>query len=138
MREVNAAERSRALTTTDYVDALEAIRAWSRRVATWWSDDGFDLLLTPPVAALPPAIGTLHGEDGDGALIGALPFGVFTVPCNLTGQPAMSIPATWSGQGVPLGAQLVAATGREDLLLRVAAQIEQARPWADRHPPVHA
>jgi len=132
------AERNRSLTTTDYVDALEAIRAWSRRVATWWSDDGFDLLLTPTMAALPPPVGAVHGEDADGALVGALPYAVFTAPFNMTGQPAMSVPATWSTGGLPIGAQLVAATGREDLLLRVAAQLEQARPWADRRPPVHA
>ncbi len=132
------AERNRTLTTTDYVDALEAIRAWSRRVATWWTDDGFDLLLTPTTAALSPAIGTVQGEDADGALIAALPFALFTAPFNMTGQPAMSVPATWSASGLPVGAQLVAATAREDLLLRVAAQLEQARPWADRRPPVHA
>ena len=65
------AERNRALTTTDYVDAIEAIHAWGRRVATWWSGDGFDLLLTPTMAALPPPIGTVQGEDPDGALAGA-------------------------------------------------------------------
>jgi amidase len=131
------AERNRSLTTTDYVEALETIRAWSRRVATWWSDDGFDLLVTPTMAALPPPIGTVQGEDADGALIGALPFAVFTAPFNMTGQPAVSVPATWSASGLPIGTQLVAATGREDVLLRVAAQLEQARPWADRRPPVH-
>ena len=132
------AERSRALTTTDYVDALEAIRAWSRRVATWWSDDGFDLLLTPTMAALPAPIGAVQGEDVDGALLGALPYAVFTAPFNMTGQPAVSVPATWSTTGLPIGAQLVAATGREDVLLRVASQLEAAQPWDGRHPPVHA
>jgi amidase len=132
------AERSRTLTTTDYLEALDTIRAWSRRVAAWWTDDGFDLLLTPTTAALPPPIGTVQGEDADGALLGALPYAVFTAPFNMTGQPAMSVPATWSASNLPIGAQLVAATGREDVLLRVAAQLEQARPWADRRPPVHA
>ena len=70
--------RNRTLTTTDYVDALEAIRAWSRRVATWWTDDGFDLLLTPTMAALPPPIGTVQGEDADGA------FTVFARPGTFT------------------------------------------------------
>jgi amidase len=132
------AERSRALTTTDYVDALEAIHAWSRRVATWWSHDGFDLLLTPTMAALPAPIGAVQGEDVDGALLGALPYAVFTAPFNMTGQPAASVPATWSATGLPIGVQLVAATGREDVLLRVASQLEAARPWSDRHPPLHA
>jgi amidase len=63
------------------------------------------------------------------------------VPFNVTGQPAMSVPLHWSEVGsseLPIGVQLVAATGREDLLVQVASQLEAARPWIDRRPPVHA
>jgi amidase len=66
------------------------------------------------------------------------PYSTFTSVYNVTGQPAISLPVGSDDGGVPLGAQLVAAYGREDLLIRVAAQIEQAAPWADRRPPVHA
>ena len=69
--------------------------------------------------------------------LAATPYAAFTVPFNVTGQPAMSVPLWWS-DGLPIGVQLVAATGREDLLVRVAAQLEAARPWVDRRPPVHA
>ena len=62
----------------------------------------------------------------------------FLMPWNITGQPAISLPLAMSASGLPIGVQLVAATGREDLLIRVASQIEQAAPWADRRPPVHA
>ena len=62
----------------------------------------------------------------------------FTPPFNVTGQPAISLPLSWNAEGLPIGAQLVSAFGREDVLLRVAAQLEQAQPWADRVPPVHA
>jgi amidase len=60
------------------------------------------------------------------------------MPFNFTGQPAISLPLRWNDAGLPIGVQLVAAYGREDLLIRVAAQLEKEQPWADRWPPVSA
>jgi amidase len=74
----------------------------------------------------------LHGY------IRAAEFVPFTVQFNVSGQPAISVPLFWNADGLPIGSQLVAPYGREDLLLRVAAQLEQARPWDERRPPVHA
>jgi amidase len=62
----------------------------------------------------------------------------FTPAFNITGQPGVSLPLSWNDAGLPIGVQLVSAFGREDVLLRVSAQLEQARPWADRVPPTHA
>jgi amidase len=133
------AELGRAVTADAYVEAVESLRAWSRRMACWWEPDGggFDLLLTPTMATPPPLLGEIRGADPEGALVAATPSATFTVPFNVTGQPAMSVPLWWH-EGLPIGVQLVAAMGREDLLFRVAAQLEAARPWRDRHPPVFA
>ena len=133
------AELGRVVTADAYLDAVESLRAWSRRMAAWWEPDGnrFDLLLTPTMARPPAPLGEIRGDDADGALFAATPYAAFTVPFNVTGQPAMSVPLHWA-DGLPVGVQLVAATGREDLLFRVAAQLEAARPWIERRPPVHA
>jgi amidase len=62
----------------------------------------------------------------------------FTAFFNMSGQPAMSLPLYWTGAGLPVGVQLGAAYAREDVLIRLAAQLERARPWSERVPPVHA
>jgi len=62
----------------------------------------------------------------------------FTAPFNVTGQPAISLPLHWTAEGLPIGVQLVAAHGREDVLVRIAAQIEVARPWTGRRPSICA
>jgi amidase len=88
-----------------------------------------DVLVTPTTAAPPTLLGDyLRGyEAGRGS--------AFTRPFNVTGQPALSLPLGWPDDGLPRGVQLVADLGREDLLLRVGAQLEEAAPWAGRRPP---
>ena len=109
---------------------------WARRMAHWWN--GHDLLVTPTLGAPPPELGwfTAEGPQAEGRRI--VSFIPYTSQFNMTGQPAVSLPLHWTPDGLPVGVQLVAAYGREDLLIQVASQLEQAAPWGQRHPQVHA
>ena len=131
------AERGRATTAPELLATLEFVHGFGRRMAKWWGE-GFDLLLTPTQAKPPPRIGTIYStkEEPLRAFLLAAPYGTFTLPSNLSGQPAISLPSHWTDDGLPLGSQLVAAMGREDLLLQVASQLEQSVGWLDRRPPV--
>ena len=129
------------LSATHYAMALAAVGQYRRKVHQWWAD-GWDLLLTPTVAAPPLRIGALYdADDGISAddpmapSIRAGQFVAFTPQFNASGQPAINLPLHWNDAGLPIGVQLVAAYGREDLLIRVAAQLEAAAPWAHRRPP---
>ena len=78
-------------------------------------------------------------SDEVGGLEGmlALSFVAFTRTQNITGEPAASVPLFWNEQGVPIGVQIAARFGDEATLFRLAAQLEEARPWSDRRPPLH-
>ena len=110
------------------------------RMFAGWFEGGYDLLLTPTMGEIAPPLGSFDdsGDDPMDAFHRAVQSGVFTVIPNMTGQPAISLPLGMSESGVPIGVHLVAPFGREDLLIRVAAQIERAQPWADRRAPVYA
>jgi amidase len=109
-------------------------------VLAWWQD--YDLLLTPTMAMPPAKLGTIGNGAGEAepleAMGRAVPYGVFTAGFNATGQPAISVPLHWSEEGLPIGVQLVGDMGREDLLIQVASQLEEAAPWAERRPPAFA
>jgi amidase len=136
------ADIGKATSGAQYAEAVAAMHAWTRRVSTWWADDGFDLLLTPTMAEPPPRLGEMVVQGPDDlfrAAARAVPFAAYTAPFNITGQPAISLPLYFSaGDNLPIGVQLVADHEREDLLLRVAGQLERSRPWADHRPVVHA
>ena len=131
------AEFARNLSATDLARAHAATLAFRRTVHQWWAD-GWDLLLTPTLGLPPVEIGEIDPKPGDplAGMRRAAEFVPFTPAFNTSGQPAINLPLRWNAEGVPIGVQLVAAYGREDLLIRVAAQLEAAAPWADRRPPV--
>ncbi len=129
------AEAGRSFSAVDYAQALHSSMEFTRRMAAWW-EGGFDLLLTPTLGSPPPKLGELTDPHGGADRVVALV--PFTTHFNVTGQPAISLPLWWNAAGLPIGVQLAAAFGREDLLFRVAAQLEQARPWVDRRPPALA
>ncbi len=132
------AERGRQMTAIEWMAAEEAQQIWSRGVVEWMS--AFDLLVTPTAGCPPLTTAELQPPEVEPWKIGRLYglIGLFTLPFNVTGQPALSLPLHQSAAGLPVGIQLVAGMGREDLLLQVAAQLEQAVPWIDRVPPVFA
>jgi len=118
-----------------YLQDVGVHHALSRMIAAWF-ESGFDLLLTPTTARPAQPLGSWDdsGERPMDAFDAALPEGAFTAIFNVTGQPAISLPLG-EADGIPVGVQLVAPFGREDLLIQVAAQIERAEPWADRVAP---
>lgn len=133
------AEAGRAATAVQYHAAMDAFHAFTRRMATFWADDGFDLLLTPTIPEPPLVLGQFHDPDQPLAgLFRSAAVVPFVAPFNTTGQPAVSLPLHQSADGLPIGVQLVGAYGREDLLVQVASQLEGAAPWADRRPPTSA
>ncbi len=92
--------------------------------------------LTPTLAEPPPPLGSF--ESADDPLYGlsrSAAFVPFTPIVNATGQPAMSVPLFWNGEGLPIGTHWVGRFGEEATLFRLAAQLEAARPWAARWPP---
>jgi amidase len=121
-----------------YSMALTALQNQSRRFQEYFVK--FDLVLTPTLAELPPTLGTFDAAPGNpmAGLFRAASFTPFTPFINATGQPAMSVPLYWNAAGLPVGTQLVGRFGDEATLFRVAAQLEEARPWARRRPPIFA
>jgi amidase len=134
------AEQGWSNSAAAYLTAIGYAQIVSRAVLSWWQD--FDLLLTPTMAQPPAEIGSIGtGRDDESPLAPierSIPYAAFTAAFNATGQPAISLPLHWSEAGLPIGVQLVGDLGREDLLLQVASQLEQAAPWAERRPELSA
>jgi amidase len=132
------AEMGKSISAPDYVEAQHASLELGRKVEEWYAS-GYDLLLTPTLGEPPVELGTFTTPDEPFlGFIRSATFVPYTPLANMTGEPAISLPMHWNADNLPIGVQLMGAYGREDLLLQVAAQLEQAQPWIDRVPPVHA
>lgn len=121
---------------SDYAAAVAAIHAAGRTLAAFY--DRYDVMLSTVMNGPPRELGYVGQDERDledflSALWGEMPV---TPLANMTGTPAMSVPLSWSSAGLPIGIHVGAAFGREDRLLRLASQLEQARPWADRRPEI--
>ncbi|OYP14403.1 hypothetical protein CFC35_07620 [Streptomyces sp. FBKL.4005] len=130
-------DAARAIDSWAYAEGLRRTQELSRRIVEGFLA-GFDLLVTPTMACLPPLVGAWRaGTDDDPlrALVNSYPMGVFTSVFNVTGQPAVSVPVHHDeATGLPVGVQLVAAPWREDLLLQASRILELAHPWTTRRP----
>lgn len=132
------AEHGRTLSAIQYAAGIDSLRAYARDIERWWLDDGWDILLTPTIPVPAPRIGELNATADDPSASVAMWILQFTVMFNMTGLPAISLPLYQRSDGMPQGVQLGGAYGREDLLIRVASQLETAMPWHSRRPPIFA
>ncbi len=126
------------VTATQFIAATQAYNSFRREMLAWWRD--FDVLVTPTITAPSPRVGEIVPDPAkpldafmrSGALLG------FCVPFNITGQPAMSLPLHQNADGLPIGVQMIADMEREDVLYKLAAQLEEDVRWSERTPAVHA
>ena len=131
-------ERGRRVSASDYLLAISDLQQASRDVAHFLLD--YDLWLTPTLGEPPLPLGALAPAPDDplAGYFRAFAFVPFTPLANASGQPAISVPLYWNADGLPVGVHFLAPFGDEATLFRLAAQLEAARPWANRRPPLSA
>jgi len=129
-------EMSAQSSAADYILALQTLQSISREVARFFQDT--DVLLTPTLAEPPLPLGSFDSPP-DNPLHGftrSIAYACFTPVCNMTGQPGMSVPLFWNADNLPVGSHFIGRFGDEATLFRLAAQLEEAKPWAGRRPSV--
>ncbi len=126
-------------TGADYLGVVEDIQRFSRKTARWYDEGGYDMILSPTICIPPTKLGAFQPVPEDPIRWARMSntFVAFTYVFNMTGQPAMSVPLFWNEDNIPIGVQFAGRFGDEATLFRLAAQLEQARPWGDRRPPIH-
>jgi amidase len=131
-------ELGRQLSASDYLLAVTALQSTSRAVTEMFAP--YDVVLTPTITAPPYPLGTFDAPADNPmmALVRAADFVPFTTIANFTGLPAMSVPLHWNEAGLPVGTMFTGKYADEATLFRLAAQLESARPWDGRRPPIAA
>ncbi|MGH7154943.1 MAG: amidase family protein, partial [Acetobacteraceae bacterium] len=128
-------ERGRSVSGVQHAADIEALRLWSREIATDLRQ--YDVFVAPVLTQLPRPLGYWDMSETDIDRYNAKwTDAVFMSPFNLSGLPALSLPMHWSAGGIPVGVQFVGRYGEEATLLSLATVLEQERRWADRLPPV--
>ena len=129
----------KAIQTSHFISMLEEVNTMSRIMGKFMTD--YDVLLLPAVTRPPFKLGTMGSNrklnTGFDYWLEEMPYYTTAPLFNITGQPAISLPLYWTNEDLPLGVQLVASIGRDDLLFQIANQLEQARPWFNKYPPIH-
>jgi amidase len=150
---------AREVSARDLALAIRYLQQVSSDVAAFFGR--YDVLLTPTLGQPPPRVGALKPQGAEalvqrlaagwssslllklgggieGAIDRVFDFIPFTPLANFTGRPAMSVPLYWNAEGLPVGVQAIGRPAEEATLFRLAAQLERARPWAERRPGVNA
>lgn len=128
------AERFQQAPPGSLEQAMVQLHAIEAHYASLFAD--IDVLLTPVLAKVPPPIGEIAPTLGLEGFEKVAAYVAYTPLQNVAGAPAMSVPLAWSSGGLPIGAHFSAAKGQERMLLELAYELEAARPWAQRKPPV--
>lgn len=119
-------------TAADVATAVTTLRLAARRAATAWAP--FDVIIAPTLASLPALVGQLR-NDSDPAqdFADQVAYSPYCAPINVTGLPAISVPAVWASDTIPIGIQVIGRMSDEETIISLAAQIEQAMPWPTRY-----
>lgn len=123
-------------TATHYVDAISNVHQFSRNFANNFI--GYDILVTPTLAEPPLVLGSLDPTNDDplAGFTRSATYIPFTPICNMTGQPAMSVPLFWNSDNLPIGVHFMGRYADEATLFRLAAQLEAAKPWMEKRPQI--
>src|SRR5580704_12885740 len=126
--------RGQATSAPELVLAQAYLQAVTRAAVT--TLNAYDAILSPTLALPPRPVGWFDEVEPAENFERQKRFTPFTATYNVSGQPAVNVPLHWNADGLPIGVMLAGRMGDEATLISLSAQLEQARPWRDRHPPI--